>query len=781
MDFLKIIESAFEPGMNSCKSWISDFGRKLLIRKCGATVIDKYGVSKEEDSRDIIDRVSTCVAAFEENPASVDLMRRALRNDMLEGRFMFDEVIMSSLGVSEGHAKPEVGEAFSSLFFDKYDLLKKEIHFQPFHRSFPTEFIKYDFNVGDAQSIEASYVGNIYEILSKYRHTKGLRLYFAVMQEKQSIVMELVNKIKIDVAKLEVEYPITLSLDITDPNVVDIINTYLPDKLIRIEIRLSETYLSANSSIVYNNLDSLFTFISSSTRDPERAVKFLFVPDEFSHLHNMQTATPGEFTGYINLAAFICYSEKEDKQYFDTMGYVRQIRRAIHYLNIISNAYKTANPEEVYNSANNLRLGLLGVAEVLITCGGYKEEFLSDLIPGLTNAACLYSNWDENRGDLVNFEVENELKEFKERVESKGEFELITNTKYFGILHEEGREENELTNHYIRAIFNLHSLLINDFNPPINKIDEERKTMIRIFRDVLDGKVNSVSVFSPTGSALIGSIFGSAPSTQPLNEDCGGIFDDRTSTFYLHRNFPHNLISQILEVNGKIDKDKVPTEWYGWDRISIDAQLYVYKRFAAFAIQTGNTEMNISSIKLLADFIALLKTLSKSNIRDITLVYNKGAYTMEEVTKDGNFEKELSPNDQEWFDNAAKNINELRPVVIDSYTVKSSTPFGTLYLTLNVDTTGVKECFIRIGKTGSDIRAFVESIGRLLGFCLNKGIPIDECIASLDDVCGKEIWTYTDTLGIETEVRSIPDCIAKMLKDVLRLFNKSGAERNNDE
>lgn len=778
MDFLKIIESAFEPGMNSCKSWISAFGRKLLIRKCGATVIDKYGVSREENSNDIIDRVSTCVAAFEENPASYDLIRRALGNDMIEGRFMFDEVIMSSLGVSEGQTKPEVGEAFSSLFFDKYDLLKKEIHFQPFHRSFPTEFIKYDFKLGDTQSIEASYVGNIYEILSKYRHTKGLRLYFAVMQEKHSVVMELVNKIKIAAAKLNVEYPITLSLDITDPNVVDIINAYLPDKLIRIEIRLSEIYLSANSSNVYDNLDTLFKFISVSDRDPERAVKFLFVPDEFSNLHNMQTATPGEFTGYINLAAFICYSEKEDKHTFDTVGYVRQIRRAIHYLNIINNAYKTANPEEVYNSTNNLRLGLLGVAEVLITCGGYK---VSDLIPGLTKAACLYSNWDENRGDLVNFEVENELREFKERVESKGEFDLITDTKYFGILHEDGREENELTNHYTRAIFTLHSLYLNYFDKPYNRIGEDRKTMIRIFRDVLNGKVNSVSVFSPTGSALISSIFGSTPSTQPFSEDCGGIFDDRTNTVYLHRNFPHNLISQILDVNGKIDKNKVPAEWYGWDRISIDDQLYVYKRFASFAIQTGNTEMNISSIKLLVDFIALLKTLSESNIRDITLVYNKGAYTMEEVTKDGNFEKELSPNDQAWFDNAVKNINDLRPVVIDSYTVKSSTPFGTLYLTLNVDTTGVKECFIRIGKTGSDIRAFVESIGRLLGFCLNKGIPIDECIASLDDVCGKEIWTYTDTLGIEAEVRSIPDCIAKMLKDVLRLLNKSGAERNNAE
>jgi len=107
-----------------------------------------------------------------------------------------------------------------------------------------------------------------------------------------------------------------------------------------------------------------------------------------------------------------------------------------------------------------------------------------------------------------------------------------------------------------------------------------------------------------------------------------------------------------------------------------------------------------------------------------------------------------------------------RPIVLNSITEKSKTPFGSLYLTAGHINNEIYECFIKLGKSGSDIAALIEAIARLISVGIQEGISIDKYISTLDGITGKEIWDYVSSDGEKVTVYSVPDLIAKVLKNL---------------
>lgn len=106
-----------------------------------------------------------------------------------------------------------------------------------------------------------------------------------------------------------------------------------------------------------------------------------------------------------------------------------------------------------------------------------------------------------------------------------------------------------------------------------------------------------------------------------------------------------------------------------------------------------------------------------------------------------------------------------RPMMVEGVTYKTQTPIGETYITLNHDQNGDPfEVFVTIGKTGSDIAAMADALGRMvsLNLRLAGNLPprerIRQVISQLAGIGGARSVGFG-----ENRVRSLPDAVAKIL------------------
>lgn len=106
-----------------------------------------------------------------------------------------------------------------------------------------------------------------------------------------------------------------------------------------------------------------------------------------------------------------------------------------------------------------------------------------------------------------------------------------------------------------------------------------------------------------------------------------------------------------------------------------------------------------------------------------------------------------------------------RPQRIDGSTYKTETPMGETFITINHTEDGQPfEVFITIGKTGSDVAAMADALGRMvsLNLRLNGALPprerVRQIVAQLTGIGGAKSIGF----GVN-RVRSLPDAIAKIL------------------
>lgn len=106
-----------------------------------------------------------------------------------------------------------------------------------------------------------------------------------------------------------------------------------------------------------------------------------------------------------------------------------------------------------------------------------------------------------------------------------------------------------------------------------------------------------------------------------------------------------------------------------------------------------------------------------------------------------------------------------RPMMLQGLTYKSDSPSGKLYVTLNHDEKeNLFEVFINHGKSGSDLMALADALGRMISFVLRIHSPVPtrervrEIISELAGIGGSR------SIGFgENKVRSLPDAISKIL------------------
>jgi len=106
-----------------------------------------------------------------------------------------------------------------------------------------------------------------------------------------------------------------------------------------------------------------------------------------------------------------------------------------------------------------------------------------------------------------------------------------------------------------------------------------------------------------------------------------------------------------------------------------------------------------------------------------------------------------------------------RPERLDGVTYRTESPMGKVYITINHDGNREPfEVFITIGKSGSDVTAMADALGRMISLNLRLagGLTarerIREVVAHLAGIGGARSVGFG-----ENKVRSLPDAIAKVL------------------
>lgn len=106
-----------------------------------------------------------------------------------------------------------------------------------------------------------------------------------------------------------------------------------------------------------------------------------------------------------------------------------------------------------------------------------------------------------------------------------------------------------------------------------------------------------------------------------------------------------------------------------------------------------------------------------------------------------------------------------RPMMLTGTTYKADSPIGKMYVTINHDERDQPfEVFINNGKTGSDLMAMADALGRMVSFVLRIHSPVPqrermrEIVSELTGIGGARSVGFG-----ENRVRSLPDALAKVL------------------
>lgn len=125
-----------------------------------------------------------------------------------------------------------------------------------------------------------------------------------------------------------------------------------------------------------------------------------------------------------------------------------------------------------------------------------------------------------------------------------------------------------------------------------------------------------------------------------------------------------------------------------------------------------------------------------------------------------------------------------RPTRLEGATYKMITPIGHTFVTINNDDKGNPfEVFITIGKSGSDVSAMAEALGRLISLNLrvmNGGVSPREKVKRVVDQLAGIGGSRAVGFG-ENRVRSLPDAVAKILSMHYGLKAPAAIETSNEK
>jgi ribonucleoside-diphosphate reductase alpha chain len=222
------------------------------------------------------------------------------------------------------------------------------------------------------------------------------------------------------------------------------------------------------------------------------------------------------------------------------------------------------------------------------------------------------------------------------------------------------------------------------------------------------------------------------------------------------REFWHKLLSEEQRIEYKKTNHLSNSVYVTAYDISTQQHVDVTGIFARLVDSGVSKTVNLPNSATIDDVRQVYETCYRLGCKGIT-IYRDGSRSYQPI--------EIKKSEENGESEGTGRVKERPGLIVFGKTIKESTPWGSIYVTLNFDGNDPFEIFITIGKSGSELKAMTEALSRAISIGLRSGSKLEDFIATLKGLSGKEYWMF----GFDEShvARSIPDAIALLLEKLI--------------
>jgi ribonucleoside-diphosphate reductase alpha chain len=221
------------------------------------------------------------------------------------------------------------------------------------------------------------------------------------------------------------------------------------------------------------------------------------------------------------------------------------------------------------------------------------------------------------------------------------------------------------------------------------------------------------------------------------------------------RDFWHKLVSDAQKAEYAKTSSISDREFVTAYDVPTERHVDVTAAFARLVDSGVSKTVNLPNSATVADVRRVYEDCYRLGCKGIT-IYRDGSRSYQPI--------EIAKPEADQTKGSGR-VKERPGLVVSGKTIKESTPWGSIYITLNFDGNDPFEIFITVGKSGSELKAMTEALSRAISIGLRSGSKLEDFIETLKGLSGKEYWMF----GFDDAhvARSIPDAIALLLEKLL--------------
>ena len=217
--------------------------------------------------------------------------------------------------------------------------------------------------------------------------------------------------------------------------------------------------------------------------------------------------------------------------------------------------------------------------------------------------------------------------------------------------------------------------------------------------------------------------------------------------------------TQALEYSHPLYRIAMEEGWYDPDVFVCAHDISVQEQVAMQAAFQEHTDLAVSKT------INLRNNATVEDVREAYLMAWESGCKGITVYRDGCLDSQVLLAGEKSFEKPKGNGLPFRRAegVLSGRTSKMPTAYGNLYVTLNsLDDGTPVEAFATVGKSGADMEANTEALGRMMSLALRYGAPVSDIIDQLKGISGAQpVWDHEGK-----SILSIPDGIARCLEQI---------------
>ncbi len=453
--------------------------------------------------------------------------------------------------------------------------------------------------------------------------------------------------------------------------------------------------------------------------------------------------------GSINVEMFVSETDSHNEnRNFDWEKFSAQAFRSIYYLDLVIDAcmYPLEKIGERTRAIRPVGLGIMGLADASIMQGiAYgSDEF---------NAFCKKLGGVFARSALmstIKIVTDAEKSPFPEH-------ELVKKL-FAGSKLPKNEDEYFETLAHMRKGGQVPTTLINtleefDFEDGVFVLENLFAGKMRNSRRLSIAPTGSISMLLDTSSGIEPN-FAWSWNRRIMKTDGSG-FEDRD---FWHKLLTPEQRAEYRASNGHLSNPAYVTAY----DITTQQHVNVTGIFAQIIDSGISKTVNLPNSATVEDVRRVYQDCYNLGCKGIT-IYRDGSRSFQpiEVKKSETENKEP----EEAADTKYKKVKERPGLVVFGKTIKDTTPWGSIYVTLNFDGKEPFEIFINVGKSGSELKAMTEALSRVISIGLRSGCSLEDFIDTLKGLSGKEYWMLN--CDDDHVARSIPDAIALLLEKLI--------------